>query len=70
MPNACSTKRSSTTLCFGGGAFGRDTALIRGVKGVYLGTNATMTTQRVKELVRLKSSFSVEEFEGIGLLPK
>ena len=57
-------------FCFGGGAFGRDASLVRQVKGVYLGTNATMATQRVKELVRLKTSFSVEEIEGLGLLPK
>ncbi len=57
-------------FCFGGGAFGQDAALIKKVKGVYLGTNAAMATQRLKELVRMQMSFSVEEIEGMGILPK
>ena len=57
-------------FCFGGGAFGQEKKLIQSVKGVYLGTNATMATQRIKELVRMQMSFSVEEIEGLGFLPK
>lgn len=48
-------------FCFGGGAFGRDPKLIRSVKGIYLGTNAETATQRLQELVRLQSTFSLQE---------
>ena len=52
-------------FCFGGGAFGRDEGLIRSVKGVFLGPNGTISTQRIKELARLQNAFSPTEIDNI-----
>ncbi len=51
-------------FCFGGGAFGRDEALIRSVKGVFLG-GGNVATQRIKELSRLQATFSPTDVETI-----
>ena len=40
------------TVCFGGGVFSRNANLARQIEGVYLGENATVATERLREMVR------------------
>ncbi len=52
-------------LCFGGRVFGEDTALLRGLPGVYLGPNVTTHMQRLDEVIRLYPRHSPGQIEEL-----
>lgn len=52
-------------VCFGGGAFGQDSTLLRNIKGVFLGNDAATATKRVCELIQLQASFPSQDVEHI-----